>query len=98
MEPLFKVGDKVRVKRRVGSKDDYKFSFVDEMVALACKELTIERVLPDRNISKKPVPDDNALYYMQESGYSWSSGMLEKVSSSSITLGNNKGVRLDFNI
>lgn len=98
MEPLFKVGEKVRVKRRVGSKDDYKFSFVDEMAALAGKELTIERVLPDKNDSKKPVPDDNALYYMQESGYSWSSGMLERVSNSSITVGNNKGVKLDFNI
>lgn len=98
MEPLFKVGDKVRVKRRVGSKDDYKFSFVDEMAALAGKELTIERVLPDRDYSKKPVPDDNALYYMQGSGYSWSSGMLEKVPSSSITIGNNKRVKLSFNI
>lgn len=98
MEPLFKVGEKVRVRRRVGCKDDYKFSFSDEMAALAGKELTIERVLPDRNIFKKPVPDDNALYYMQESCYSWSSGMLERVSNSSITVGNNKGVKLDFNI
>lgn len=39
MEPLFKVGDKVRVKRKVGSEDDYKFSFVDEMAALAGKKL-----------------------------------------------------------
>lgn len=98
MEPLFKVGEKVRVKRRVGSKDDYKFHFIDEMAALAGKELTIERVIPNINDSIKPVPDDNASYYMQENGYSWSSGMLEKVSSSSITIGNNKGVKLDFNI
>lgn len=98
MEPLFKVGEKVRVKRRVGSKDDYKFSFVDEMAALAGKELTIESVIPNRNNSIKPVSDDNASYQMKESGYTWSSGMLEKVSSSSITVGNNKGVKLDFNI
>lgn len=88
MEPLFKVGDKVRVKERIGSKDDYKYSFIDEMAALAGEVLTIERILPDRNTSEKPVPDDNALYYMKESDYSWSSGMLEKAPSSSITVGN----------
>lgn len=98
MEPLFKVGEKVRVKRRVGSREDYKFSFIDEMAALAGKKLTIERVIPDRDDSIKPVSDDNASYQMKEYCYIWSSGMLEKVPSSSITVGNNKGVKLDFNI
>lgn len=84
MEPIFKVGDKVKVKRRVGARGDYKYTFTDEMARLAGKIFTIRLVIPDHCRVRCNIPDDNTLYYLKEiNSYPWSSGMLEKVSENS---------------
>lgn len=80
MEPLFKVGDVVRVKERIGDKADYKYSFVDEMANLSGKEFTVKEVGPDNYNEKFTIPDDNARYTLSGNWYTWSSGMLELVS------------------
>lgn len=80
MEPIFKVGDKVRVKRRVGNRSSYKYSFEDNMAKLVGKTFTIREVFPNHCRTKCVVPDDDALYCLKEVGpYAWSSGMLEKI-------------------
>lgn len=82
MEPIFKIEEKVRVKRRVGDSHDYKYSFTDNMARLAGKTFTIIGVRPNISIIKCKYPDDNALYILKEDkdGYSWASSMLEKIS------------------
>lgn len=83
MEPIFKVGEKVRVKKRVGNRSSYKYSFEDNMARLVGNVFTIRIAFPDHCQTKCVVPDDNALYYLEEVSYAWSSGMLEKVSENS---------------
>lgn len=80
MEPLFKVGDVVRIKERIGNGGDYKYSFVDEMANLSGKEFTIKEIIPDDYNGKCTIPDDNARYSLYGNWHAWSSGMLELVS------------------
>lgn len=63
MEPIFKVGEKVRVKRRIGYEHAYRYSFTNNMAKLVGNVFTISRVFPDHCQTKCVVPDDNALYY-----------------------------------
>lgn len=80
MEPLFKVGDIVRVKKRIGQGDNYRYYFVDEMADLSGQVFSIEEVQPNYNDSKCEISDDNAAYKLEGIAYTWSSGMLELVS------------------
>lgn len=82
MEPIFKAGEKVRVKKRVGDSRDYRYTFSDTMAELSGKTFTISRVVPNRYGKEYSIPDDNTLYFLKEDtiGYAWSSGMLEKIS------------------
>lgn len=98
MEPLFKVGDKVRIKKRTGGEYEYKFTFTDEMAKYAGAIVTIKSVEADYYCGDKcKVPDDNALYTLKELQWSWSSGMLEKVSSNSPLIVVNAGKKLKLN-
>jgi hypothetical protein len=83
MEPIFKVGDEVKIKRRVGNRSNYKYSFEDNMAKLVGNVFTISSILPDHCQTKCIVPDDDALYHLKNVPYAWSSGMLEKVSENS---------------
>lgn len=84
MEPIFKVGEKVRVKRRIGDNSDYKYGFTDNMTKLVGNVFTISSVTPDHCRIKCNIPDDNALYCLKEvDSHVWASGMLEKVSETS---------------
>lgn len=85
MKPIFKVGEKVRVKRRVGNNHDYKYSFEDNMARLAGNVFTISDVLPNHCQTKFKIPDDGALYHLKGINlyYAWASSMLEKVSETS---------------
>ena len=51
MEPIFKVGEKVRVKRRIGNSNDYKYTFVDDMAELSGKIFTINSYVFSRYVS-----------------------------------------------
>lgn len=44
MEQQFDIGDRVRIKFRDHSSDDYKFQFTDEMARLSGKIYTIRAV------------------------------------------------------
>lgn len=82
MEPLFKVGDIVRVKERTKYKGDYKFVFSDKMSLQSGKVFTILTVKDNFRTDSYAVPDDNALYRLKDdpTQSNWSSGMLELVS------------------
>lgn len=104
MEPIFKVGDKVRIKKRTQPSDDYKYSFADAMAKLAGQIFIIKSVSADHNTKKRPVSDDNALYHLKEDvgNWSWASSMLERVSDSPvvptpITL-SKKRIKLNFKV
>lgn len=74
--PPFKVGDLVRVKRRIHSGGDYRCNFTDSMAKLEGRILTIARVFPSSSTTYT-VPDDHYFYSVLENDYNWSSGMLE---------------------
>lgn len=82
MEQQFDVGDKVRIKFRDHSSDDYKFQFTDEMARLSGKIYTIRAVAEDEFNDSYEVEDDNCRYFLEEEPadhFTWSSGMLEYV-------------------
>lgn len=101
MEPIFKVGDRVRVKKRIDDKS-YKYSFTYDMAQLSGQVFTIEQVVPNNNMSTDySIPDDCALYRLKEDGrnWSWSSGMLERADGiTPISIKSNKQVKLNFNL
>lgn len=100
MEPLFKVGEKVRIKKRTGKEDDYKYSFTNTMSRLAGEIFTIKEVEADYDVEVKVIPDDDALYTLLEDNnkMGWASSMLEKVSDSNLLLKKRNKVHLNFNI
>lgn len=75
--PLFRIGDKVRVKKRVYKSFDYSCGFVDEMAKLENSIFTIKSV--NQYISSCLVPEDGYEYRVYENDFWWSSGMLELV-------------------
>ena len=83
MEPTFKEGEKVRVRQRKYDHDDYKYMFSDDMLQFQGMIVTICTVYPNMDNKEYRVPDDDALYRIKEDkyGFSWSSGMLEKLNS-----------------
>ena len=85
MESIFKVGEKVRVKKRVGNSNDYKYVFTNGMTELSGKIFTISAIVHDHNFLKCKYSDDNARYILKEDKdkYSWASSMLEKISETS---------------
>ena len=88
MEPLYKEGDKVRVKERIGKDTDYRFSFVDEMdEPYRGKIVTIVSVEPIITDYSYYYPDDRYKYQIKEDGqrYNWASSMFEPISESSDT-------------
>lgn len=80
MEPIFKVGDKVRVKKREYDVCAYKHQFIDKMAELSGKIYTIAQVYPNNLLNTYQVKDDCTTYILKEKPYFlWSSGMLEIV-------------------
>lgn len=81
----FKVGDRVRVKKREGDPLDYPFSFSEEMAEWAGNIYTIKRIdedfLPDPG-EYKFGENDSAAYYLKEVPYTWHSSMLESCNTS----------------
>ena len=88
-EPLFKVGQFVRIKKREGDEGDYKYSFTDDMTAFEGDICVITDVVPNNMSGERKQKDDDAKYYLKgrdkeddsPSSYSWASSMLEAVES-----------------
>ena len=80
-KPKFKIGDKVRILPRQGSSEDYRSSYVDEM--LDCVGKTAIIVSCDlANITTIKWPDDGYVYILEGYSWSWNSSMLELVENS----------------
>lgn len=88
-KPLFKEGQFVRIKKREGEAEDYKYSFTDDMTAFEGDICVITDVVPNNMSGERKQKDDDAKYYLKgrdkeddsPSGYSWASSMLEAVES-----------------
>lgn len=84
MKATFKVGDRVRIKRRVGKPSDYSFSFPDEMACLEGQIFTVREVKKYESslayIKLAYIKDDGYQYHLLGDGnnWSWASSMLEK--------------------
>jgi hypothetical protein len=81
MEAIFKVGDKVRIKKIEGDNYDYRFGFADEMLEYVGQIFTIKDVCVS-SVTSATIADDGHRYRLQEVGFNWASSMLEKVSDS----------------
>lgn len=79
MEPKYKVGDKVTIKKtRKDPSGNYRFSFTDEMVTKhGGKSYTIESVRKADDFTASPIPDDGYRYALEEVGFTWASSMFE---------------------
>lgn len=74
---MFKVGDKVTIKKRVFDAMKYQLNFNNQMAELAGQVCTIIRVEKCKSLNNlECVPDDGMVYYLKENGYMWTSGML----------------------
>lgn len=100
MEPIFAVGEKVRVTERAFGSYAYKFEYTDEMCdRFEGKIVTISRVNPNLSDVEYEVEDDQASYRIKEDNgrFTWSSGMFDKVSplyfSEENTTNKNKDIR-----
>ena len=83
MEPIFAVGEKVRVTEREFGSYAYKYNYTDEMSdAFEGKIVTISHVNPNYSNQECEVEDDQASYHIIEDhgNYRWSSGMFDKIS------------------
>lgn len=88
-EPLFKVGQFVRIKKREGDGDDYKYCFTDDMTAFEGDVCVITNVIPNDLSGEREQKDDNARYSLKgqdkendsPSNYNWASSMLEAAES-----------------
>lgn len=76
----YKVGDKVRIVKRVGDSRNYPFSFIDSMAAKAGNIYEIESIEPVKNGDCK-INGDFSLYHLKGDAcaYDWHSSMFEPV-------------------
>lgn len=80
----FKVGDKVKIKKRIGEQEEYPYDFVDGMAALEGKVFVIKKIESTQNHnSRKYSNGDPNQYYLDDAGYMWHSSMFERVSQDS---------------
>lgn len=78
MEPKYKVGDIVTIKKRQGSGIAYTFTFVDGMAELAGKQFKVIRVSKSGLDPNKEIPDDGFKYNLDDPRhYNWASSMFE---------------------
>lgn len=83
MEPRYKIGDIVTIKKkREGAEIDYRFCFADTMVRnYGGKSYKIKSVSDEHGAyDDYPMYDDGHKYYLEGIGFSWASSMFEESS------------------
>lgn len=81
-EPLFRIGDEVRIKPREGDSSDYRFSYADSMTRYAGLWALITSVVPANTAYSHYVRKDDGFKYKLNIGdadYNWASSMLEPI-------------------
>ena len=83
MEPLYKVGDKVKIITRKTCSGDYRFGFVDDMSNRAGEIVTIKSVEPTTTSLHIIIEDDGYKYKIVEDRgqYCWASSMFSPLFS-----------------
>lgn len=103
---LFKVGDKVRIKKREGSVDDYRFGFTENMSKLA-GEIAVITACYLASAEGGKIPDDGYLYQIEIDGrikeFNWASSMLEPIRGSNptsnfIVINDEDSIKLNFKL
>lgn len=97
MEPLFKVGDRVRIVKRRLPSYSYKYVFSDEMAKLEGNIYTISSITEKDNTLYLPIHDDDCKYELSEYParcFTWSSGMFEAVNKAGVTEDNSNTIKL----
>lgn len=82
MEPLYKIGDRVRIITRTAKQYDYRFGFVDNMTKYTGEIVTIASVSSTSSPSMI-IRDDGYRYKIVEDSnfYSWASSMFSPLAS-----------------
>lgn len=97
MEPLFKVGDKVRIVERRLPSYSYKYGFSDEMARLEGNIYTISSITEKDNTLYLPIHDDDCRYKLSEYParyFTWSSGMFEAVHKADVPEDHSNTIKL----
>ncbi len=76
MEPKYKVGDIVTIKKRTLGQSDYRHGFVSEMAELCGKQFKIRRV-EEGTLDANRIADDSYNYYLEGLTFIWASSMFE---------------------
>lgn len=99
MEPLYKLGDVVTIKKlSLDDMDNYRYSLNYDMVRLAGKTFEIIDISSARFPEAK-IPDDGFKYHLKGSTWSWVSSMFEESSTkkSKTKISVHKKKKLEFN-
>lgn len=80
-EPLFRVGDTVRIKPREGYASDYRFSYSNEMTRFAGSLALIVAIGTAPSAYRYRETDDGYKYALSidKGSYNWASSMLEPI-------------------
>lgn len=83
MEPLYKVGDKVRIKSKYDpgkNEESYYHAFLryQMLIPFGGKVYTIKEVVRRKYERPSKIPDDGYQYYLVEIPWTWSSSMFEE--------------------
>lgn len=86
MEPIYKIGDQVKIAERTGSYGNYRFGFSDVMARYAGQIFTIGDVRPACQDATFHIKDDCYKYKLIGiDEYIWASSMLEPVDTDTIS-------------
>lgn len=79
MEPKYKIGDIVTVKKKRESSDlDYRFCFTDTMLReYGGQSFKIKSISSGEEGVKRLIPDDGYKYCLEGADFSWASSMFE---------------------
>lgn len=77
----FKVGDRVKISKRLGEQKEYPYDFTDEMAALKGEVFTIAKIESTQvHNSRKYSNGDPNQYLLEGTRFLWHSSMFERVS------------------
>lgn len=77
MQPLYKVGDTVKIKQLSAKSEAYRHGINDEMIDQSGKTFKIVSVEPSM-APKGLLPDDGFKYKLEDSIWAWASSMFEE--------------------